>query len=186
MKKMLVLTAIALSAFAVSCKKEGGNTSEIQSSNTAAKGFWGAIWEGVKAVLGLGPSVHVTYREGYYDGRNATLEHQFFCHPGKAICEMTIHAGKGSPSPVQGFGEAEVGMNANNKLVIAIARASLTDSDFTKNFKDGIFSVPNNWKISEEVRIALGLTADYTVPAGNYPIVQTTVEGETFLAITFN
>lgn len=185
MKKMLVLTAIALSVFAVSCKKEGANAPITQPSNTAAKGFWSVIWEGVKAVFGLGPSVHVTYRDGYYESKGEQI-HQFKCNPGKAICEFTVHAGKGAPVPVQGFGEAEIGINRDNKLVVAIARASLTDVDYANNFESGLFTVPNDWKISDEVRIALGLPTNHIVPSGNYPINNVTVEGESFLVITFN
>ncbi|MCB9045092.1 MAG: hypothetical protein H6550_03015 [Chitinophagales bacterium] len=173
-KYVLITTGIALALFSsigfYSCTKSE------QASSPAKKEIninnYSRSWiSKILGWLGLVPSVSTSYRSGYYE---STGPETFKCNPGDGICEFTITAGgmvvpdPGDTYPVD-EGAAVFAYKDGNVMMI-IDKETLHSTTYNNLYADGVMSIPGDWVLPEFVTSALGISAGYTIPQGDYTI----------------
>lgn len=99
---------------------------------------------------------------------------------GLGICDVTVDWG--DPEPMVGPSGSGKAWMENGKLHMELNRSSIEPGTFSTYFGSGVFTLEEEFTLSEGVASALGI-AGYTVKAGNYTV--TSESGSSTLSLTF-
>jgi hypothetical protein len=176
--KLSVITGMTLSMFMVSCSKE--NLEQSESTST--------VMESGTSVVKRGISQNPNYsRNGDEISKRFVflgiidIEIKFGMHipvinsttgevtttdcAGHGLCELDISLG-GIANP---DGSGVIGIDEDRVLMIELEKESMSDSDIS-NLQTGVINVYNDFVLKEEICNELGLSPNYTIPAGDYNV----------------